>query len=250
MAQHLYDEIANNFKLFEIEWPKDLAIAQAALSTAIKYFEQSFVRLSSMQAWRVAVVSQLFSDDSDAFFFEAQNDLLTSHCLARCGSFRQSLKALRSAIENIYFSLYYNDHPIEMKKWELGRHKLAFTELHQYFEGHPSVAGHSLALTALEQLKSEYSTLSKAVHGSAKAFRMTKNLTDIRLWGHDFPSVAKWATREKAVVVNLNIILLHLFRDQLTGTSNRNLRETIGLVVPKKQHALVKSTLGVTIISN
>ena len=35
-------------------------------------------------------------DDSLAFFFEAQNDLLVSHCLAREGSFRQALKALPS----------------------------------------------------------------------------------------------------------------------------------------------------------
>jgi hypothetical protein len=191
----------------------------------------------------------LFSEDSKAFFFEGQNDFLISHCLARCGSFRQALKALRSAIDNIYSALYYNDHPVELKKWELGRHKLGFTELQSYFESHPSVIGKNIALTGLDPIKAEYSTLSKAVHGSAKAFRMTQNLTEVRLWGDDMASVSKWATRERAVIVNLNLLLAHLFREKLQGAGYRNLREVVGLVIPKHQHAELKTSLGISLIT-
>jgi len=194
------------------------------------------------------VIYELLTEDSEAFFFEAQNDFLTSHCLARCGSFRQSLKALRSGLENVYFALYYMDHPVELRKWEIGRHKLGFTELHNYFENHPAVTAVDIALAGLETLKAEYSTLSKAVHGSAKAFRMTRNLSDIRLWGYDAPSVGKWATREKTVIFNLNLLLAVLFRDRLQGAENRNLRETLGLVIPKSLHATIKTKLGVTIV--
>ena len=106
--------------------------------------------------------------ESEAFFFEAQNDLLVSHCLSRCGYFRQALKTLRSAIDNFYFAIYYKDYPIELEKWLLGNHKLSFSELQSYFESHPLIIDSKIELTGLDLLKVEYSTLSKAVHGSAK----------------------------------------------------------------------------------
>lgn len=249
MASTLRDEIVGNFKTFESDWSAELLTAKASLEPSLSKFEQSYLRISSIQAWRVSVILGNGCEGAEAFFFEAQNDLLTSHCLARCGSFRQALKALRSAIENTFFSLFYMDHPVELEKWELGRHRLGFTELCTYFESHPAIHGRPLALACIEAIKGEYGTLSKAVHGSAKIFRMTQNLTEIRLWGNDLPAVGKWATREKAVILNLNMLMLHIFSSQLQGTNNRNLRESVGLVVPKNQWLELKSTIKITLIA-
>jgi hypothetical protein len=136
-----------------------------------------------------------------------------------------------------------------LAKWEVGQHKLGYSELHNYFESHPALNGIGESLTGLGPLKGEYSTLSKAVHGSAKIFRMTQNLTDIRLWGDDPASVGKWATRERTVIGNLNLLLAHMFRDQLIGAGHRNLREVMGLVVPKASRIHLKSALGITVIT-
>lgn len=246
MATALIDEIKNNFNAFDDQWPKDLATANAALA-ASPHFPESYVRITSIQAWRAAVVVPKLDENSAAFFFEAQNDFLVSHCMAQCGSFRQALKALRAAIENIYFALFYKDHPVELLKWELGQHKLGFTELTSYFESHPSVQGKAAVTAAIGAIKAEYGTLSKAVHGSAKAFRMTQNLEDIKLWSSDLPAVGKWATREKAVIVAVNHLLLAVFKDDVAGTKQLGLRQIVGAVIPKTQHAQIKTELGVTL---
>jgi hypothetical protein len=249
MTSQLLGEITSNFSTFEKKWPKDLVAAQSVLDSGRDKFLQSYLRVASLQAWRTNVIMGLVDGDSEAFFFEAQNDLLVSHCLARCGSFRQALKALRSAIENVYFALYYKDHSVELAKWNLGKHKLGFTELQSYFESHPAIEGHGQE-AGLDTIKAEYSTLSKAVHGSAKGFRMTKNLDDIQLWQGDVTSIGKWATREKAVVTSVNLLLCHLFRESLLGTKNRGLREVMSLVIPKAKHSAIKTRLGINIPSS
>jgi len=245
MANIIRLELAHNFEAFDKEWPTELIASRDAITPCKRSFEESYVRICSIQAWRINVVRPLNLDGPEAFFFEAQNDLLTSHWLARCGAFRPALKALRSAIENIYFSLFYKDHSVELAQWELGKHKLGFTELHKYVEAHPLVDGRSLAKDCLAELKSEYATLSKAVHGSAKAFRMTQNLEDIRLWSADPPSVSKWAAREKSVISNINLLLLHFFYEQLQGASKRDVRNIISCVIPQSKHGEIKASLQV-----
>jgi len=248
MASSLQAEVISNFEIFKEQWPTELSTAQTKLSTQVKTFELSYIRISSIQAWRTSIIFSALSEEAEAFFFEAQNDFLVSHCLASCGSFRQGLKAIRGAIENVFFSLYYMDHPVELVRWTEGRHKLGFTEMCTYLENHPLIYGQKLALTAIGVIKDEYSTLSKAVHGSAKVFRMTKNLTEINLWGDDAAHVGKWATRERLVIVNLNVILLHLFRNHLLGAKHRGLRESIGMVFPKSLHTQIKSNLSINLI--
>ena len=247
MPSPLAAEIGVNFARFDKEWPKDLTAARDVLAGSEKTFKESYIRITSIQAWRTAVVLTKIDEGSTAFFFEAQNDFLVSHCMARCGSFRQALKALRSAMENIYFSMYYMDHRVELLKWEHGQHKIGFTELNTYFENHPLIQSHGIQKTGLASLKAEYATLSKAVHGSAKAFRMTQNLVDIKLWGNDAASAGMWAAREKAVILAVNQLLLHLFQSYLVGTKYLGLRETIGLIIPKTQHAYFKSNLKISI---
>jgi len=241
-------EIEENFKVFEAQWPIDQAAATAAIAPTRSKFVASFIRISSIQAWRVTVLREVLDEDSEAFFFEAQNDLLVSHCLARSGSFRQALKALRSAIDNVLFALYYKDHPVELQKWELGQHKMGFTELHNYFIGHPALAEVGGSDSGLDTLKLEFGTLSKAVHGSAKQFRMTDKLDEICLWDADLASVGMWETREKTVILALNYLLAHMYREKLTGAQRLGLRQAMGLVVPKARQAYFKSVLKITLV--
>lgn len=245
MAGTLRQELSHNFETFDKDWPTELLAARDTVSTHKSVFEESYVRICSVQAWRLGVIQKLGSEGAEAFFFEAQNDFLTSHWLARCGAFRPALKALRSAIENIYFSLYYKDHSVELELWEIGKHRLSFTELHAYFEAHPHVSPHRLAGASLTHIKKEYSTLSQAVHGSAKAFRMTQDLEQIRLWSSDSPSVSKWATREKAVIQNINMLLLHCFQERLQGANNGEVRKVLSLVIPQAKHRDIATTLKV-----
>lgn len=248
MSSSLAEEIEQNFTAFEAQWPADFSTAMIGLSSKRDFFASSFVRISSIQAWRTSLLEEKMNEDASAFFFEAQNDLLISHCLARSGSFRQALKALRSSIENVLFALYYKDHPVELTKWTLGQHKLGFSELMTYFESHPSIFSRPINLTGLDLLKSEYSTLSKAVHGSAKCFRMTEALGDIRLWINDKASVGKWSSRERDVITGLNLLLLNLFCENLQGTQALGLRQVLGLSIKKTTRTAIKKELGVTLV--
>jgi hypothetical protein len=157
------------------------------------------------------------------------------------------LKSLRSFIENIYSALYYMDHPVELQRWLLGKYKIGFTDLSTYFASHPKLKGVDASANGLAILGTEYATLSKAVHASAKQFRMTTDLTDTKLWVHDKVAVRQWATRERQVVIAANALLLHMFSDNLLGAKHRALRELLALVIPVGRHKEIRQRLSVNI---
>ncbi len=243
----LRGELKSNFKDFNSQWKKELREVASKHSSERKVFQDSYTRVASIQAWRTKVVAERMDDDSAAFFFEAQNDLLISHCLANCGSFRQALKSLRSCIENVFSALYYMDHPVELHRWLQGKYKIGFTELHNYLASHPRLHGAGANVTGLPILQSEYATLSKAVHASAKHFRITTDLTDTKLWVKDVPSIRQWSTRERQVITALNSLLLHMFANNLHGAKHRPLREMLALVIPTARRAEIRRRLSVNI---
>lgn len=243
----LQDELRANFNQFNQSWRIEANTTLAALDVKHDTFGESYSRIASIQAWRTSIIESTLDADSAAFFFEAQNDLLVSHCLAHLGSFRQSLKALRSAIENILFTIYYKDHSVELRRWKDGEHKLGFTELIAYVSSHPLMKGISDDSNGVAKIKEEYSTLSKAVHASAKRFRMTNESVENRLWINDVTELSCWATRENAVIKALNLLLLHCFADKLKGAAHPNLRQLIGLVIPKKRHIQIRSDLQINL---
>lgn len=246
MNAELKEEIFNNFAKFDKSSNDDQAKSRDSIGVSLEIFKESFLRICTIQACRVHVIKNDVSIGAQAFFFEAQNDLLASHHLARCGANRQALKSLRSAIENVYFCLYYKDHPIELEKWESGTHRAGFTELHSYLEGHPHL-GQPLSASALAALKDEYATLSKAVHGSAKQFRMTKNLEEITLWTADAAETGKWGTRQRIVIENLNSLLACMFHSKLQGAANSPLREVLALTLGQKRKASYKKELSISL---
>lgn len=243
----LMQEIEANFDRFSINWKDQMLAVKAELDIYRGKYLESYKRLVSLQAWRDHLEVHI-SEDSLAFFLEAQNDALVSHVLARLGSWRSALKSLRSCIENVMFCLYYMDHPVELKLWQVGAHRLAFTDLVKYFEQHPQVTSVNASVTGLSILKAEYSTLSRAVHGSAVHFRMTVDAQATLLWSDKEANLGAWATREHKTVFGLNLLLLTLFREQLHDTSAPNLRKVVSLNIPASRHAQIKTDMGIALL--
>ncbi|WP_285351943.1 hypothetical protein [Pseudomonas sp. ME-P-057] len=210
-------------------------------------YASSYHRLVSLQAWRSELLSDLLSSDSEEFFREAHNDALMSHALARQGAWRVALMSLRSLIENTLFGLYYCDHPVELKQWIDGEHRLGFSETASYLLRHPKLKNLDSSITGLEALKSEYATLSKAVHGSAKAFRMSRDGVVSGLNLNSPTDLGAWSTREKSTVTALNLLLMCFFAEHLRGAALPNLRKSISLAVPATKHAAIKAALHITL---
>jgi hypothetical protein len=188
------------------------------------------------------------SEEALGFFFEAQNDAIVSHVFARQGYWRSALKSLRSCIETVMQCLFYMDHPVELELWQAGDHRLGRAVLQQYLESHPRVRGVKPdKLTGLAILSKEYETLSRAVHASAKGFRMTADADAVQLCSDDRASLGKWLTRERSVLLGVNLLLVVMFRQELEAGRVPNLREVISLAIPQAYHAEVKSALRVTL---
>jgi len=241
----LLKETEANFKAFDHDWRSDMAAVAAELSKDNSSYLASYRRIASLQAWRAFLETRI-SEESLAFFLEAQNDALTSHVFANLGSWRSALKALRSCIDNVLFCLYYKDHPVELALWHLGRHKLTFAEHFTYLDNHPDRIQEP-SIDAMPVLRAEYATLSKAVHASAKMFRMTNNIKETLLWSDAASERGKWHTREQVVIANINLCLLALFRRELEGAGAAGLRDAIGLAVSPTKWSDIKTHMKVII---
>jgi hypothetical protein len=99
----------------------------------------------------------------------------------------------------------------------------------------------------MPHLQNEYSTLSKAVHASAKSFRMTNDVKTTLLWNEAKPSLNQWQTREAAVLTNINLLLLAHFRENLSGAAEAGLREAVSLAIPAAAYPEVKANLKVVL---
>src|SRR5579863_3506727 len=202
----LLKETEANFSAFDGDWRKHMANVSADLAKQRSKYLESYRRIVSLQAWRSFLETRV-SESSLSFFLEAQNDALTSHVFANLGSWRAALKALRSSIENVMFCLYYKDHPVEFVLWEAGQHKPPIADFISYLDRHPQRIKEA-TVDPIPHIQAEYATLSKAVHASAKNFRMTKDVKTTLLWSSAVASFGQWQTREAAVLLNLNLLLL------------------------------------------
>lgn len=133
--------------------------------------------------------------------------------------------------------------------WEAGRHRLAFHQIETYFSGHPALEGIPPAVHCVELLSTEYSTLSRAVHGSAVSFRMSASDTGTQLWSDDVARVGKYESRQKATLIALNQLLLCLFRDHLQGAVLANLRKAVSFAIPAARHRQIKTAIGVSLMN-
>ena len=199
---------------------------------------------------RSLVLEGHLSPGALSFYTEAQNDALLSHFLARIGAWRSSLQALRSVLENSLFSWFYKDHPVELQLWEIGKHSPPISSFVGYMENHPCTADLPDSVTGMSLLSSEYSTLSRAVHASAKSFRMTGDKPFPALVRPEKVLLSKWVTREKRVLLIVNLLLMCLYRADLQGSRLRDLRKSISLVVPGFRYAGIRSAIGVRLFKD
>lgn len=221
------DEVRGNFEIFKSKWTSELGSVQQSMTQYNALYLISYKRLTSLNSWRELIIKQKVSEGAYSFFCEAQNDAVTSHVFAQLGSWRASHKCLRSCIENILFCEFYKDHQVELKLWETGQHRTGFSELISYFRRHPNLEGLSDRVHGLERLQTEYSVLSRAVHGTGVNFRMTSPGGKTLLWSPDKAKLGVWATREKGVILGINLLLMAIYKEYIQGASLPGLRKAI-----------------------
>ena len=198
-----------------------------------------------MQAWRVLLFEQKHPDSTvTSLFLEAQNDALLSVVLAHMSMWRPALQSLRSCIENVLNTCYYIDHVIEFRLWETGKHRNDFSALVSYFSSHPDNVTHKELPETIAHIRSEYSTLSKAVHASARSFLMTEG-GSIRITRRNEFDYNQWASRHSATLLWLNFFLLRLHSRDLEGALNRDLRKSISLAISSRYHNAILKCIGV-----
>jgi hypothetical protein len=242
----LVTEIKQNFETFFADWTKQAPVNWKALQ-GNKVFEESYRRLCCVIAVRMELLEPKVSKSAYAFALEANNDALTSHVLASIGAWRPSLQALRSYIENMLCCLFYMDHPVELALWSQGKNRPTFSDLHSYFVAHPSLSGIGLAVSGLEQMKKEYSDLSKAVHGSAASFRMTDGAGKILLWDATIPRASQWSTRERKTIESVTLLITYLFSQELQGARLPKVRELLSFAISKNLAQELKKRAKITI---
>lgn len=209
--------------------------------------DDGYARLTTLQAWRVFVLDEHLSDEALGFFSEAQNDGLTSSALMSIGMWRPAMKSLRSLIENMLHCFYFNDHPVEYRLWDAGSLRPAFRDLFNYFLSHPDITGSSELLKGVEELKRHYKHLSNVVHASAREFRMTSEIENLKLWNTTADGIGKWAFTQKNVIRDVNLLILSLFSKHLQGAAHKGLREALSLVIPASRDGAIKASVGVKI---
>lgn len=241
----LKQELYENFKVFQDKLKGQFLDSYSILESHEDEYSSSYVRLSSLEAWRAFVLEQVVSPGSLVFFLEAQNDALLSHTFARIGAWRSALQSLRCAIENVLFCLYYKDHSVELELWNLGKHKIPISDFVNYLEKHPNFNSIDPEISGISLLKKEYSTLSKAVHGSSINFRMTHSNSFPALMIPDDSKLNQWLARENRAIQVINQILITTYAKNLQGAKVRNLRKSISFAVPEGMHGSYRNIFGI-----
>lgn len=242
----LVGEIDKNHDSFLSDWTKQSHLNWNEISKN-KALVLSYRRICAFSAIRSQIIEHIVSAEVHAFALEAHNDAIVAHILASTGAWRASLQSLRSFVENALNCAYYMDHPIECRLWSKGGNRLTFSDLHTYFSKHPDLVNYPISSTGIEQLKSEYSELSKAVHGSARSFRMTEGTKGILLWSTDKKDVGMWSARETKAHESICLIYAYLFSDKLNGTKLPSVRSALNLAISKKKATELKKHVGISI---
>lgn len=239
-------EIDENYEGFHADWTKQIQSNWDSLK-GNSVFKESYRRIAVINGLKTSLILPSYSSGSAAFFLEAHNDALISHVNASFGSWRSALQSLRSVIENTLCCVYYKDHPIELSLWEKGEFRIGFTELFKYLCKHPLISDIGESASGLELIKTEYATLSKAVHASATDFRMTKKSSSILLWNTEKSHAGMWGTRERKVLEGISLLLCCIHRDALSGTKNPGLRASLHYTISKGKRAELKARFSITV---
>ncbi|WP_298324909.1 hypothetical protein [Asticcacaulis sp.] len=240
------DEIENNFRSFFERWSSSLS-GNSAKSVENPLMLQSYKRMLSVQVIRSTVVYKECSPECGEFFLEAQNDILVSHISAAQGSWRAALQAMRSFLENSLCVLYYMDHKVELRQWQVGQFKIGFSDLCKYILLHPDYEPYERKFSCVSNLAKEYATLSKAVHGSSKNFRMAREAEQLAIFPSDKSSLSQWSTRERAVIGNVVLVYLVFFKNYFQGASNISSRSVMGYCFEKRKKEEIRKELSINL---
>jgi len=246
MTTLLEKELDANHASFLQDWTTQAQANWGKLS-GHKHFSASYRRLSCLNGIQHALILPQFGNDSAAFFLEAQNDALVSHVSANVGSWRAALQSLRSCVENVLCSIFYNEHPVELELWAKGDFRIGFADLHRYMVKHPRLSSYGSAITGLDTIKGEYELLSKAVHASAKSFRMTEGAAKVLLWSIEEAKLGAWSTREKRVLEAICSLSACYFALQLQGNKQAGLRSVMFFAIGKARRDQLKQRVGIAI---
>ncbi len=230
----ILDEIARSYQVFEDNWIDKLNNRIADTSKPPD-FADSYVRAASIQSWK-SVLSNKTPDYCQAYIDEAQNDILSALILARLGSWRLSLKSLRSSLENAAKFIYYKDHSVEELQSRNGSFKFSFSDFLKYLEGFPYEKSVPRQITALPMLRAEYATLSKAVHSSGEKFRMSIRGPLPQMWVDSQIDQNQWIDREKQVLEAINLLFMSFFFSSIEGTKYPDQRIVISKSVRNSSH--------------
>jgi len=244
----LQAEISANFALFSTQWSAELQHVRTELAQRDMDFCASYERLTSLGAWS-SVLEGYMSEGSIAFFREAQNDALVSHVMARLGSWRPALNALRSMMENVVVSAFYMDHPVELAMWSEGRYRIGFRAGLDYLVTHPFLHPFPEAATGIATLRKQYALTSRAVHASGSKFRMTGSGGETMLWSSNAVRLSQWLTAERLAVAGVNTLLIALFRSLIGGASHRGLRKALSFAIGEERRSAIKSQFGVVLFA-
>lgn len=244
MATHLAQEILKNCNEYHSKLQLDI-LNSYSTNISNPHTIESYKRVIALGALSVGVKDSC-SAESYQFFTEAQNDILCSHLLVTIGSFRAALISLRNAIENTLFFIYYKDHHVEHQLWLSGKHRLKFSHLFEYLEDHPAHTSPKMK-EVCTKLRDEYSTLSKAVHGSATHFRMTNTKDFPNIVGVDKVSFSKWNSRSIAVFTSIVITIFAHFADSFSGARLTHQRDVIGEALGKHAKDFLRNELGISV---
>ena len=237
---NLAAELKTNYLKFRANLRKDFAAADKAIDPDGKSFLDAYQRIASMNAWRADVLVSIIDSGVIGFILEAQNDAISSLAFATVGAWRTSLQCLRSAIENTLMGLYFADHLVEHKLWSMGRYKIGFTALCDYFNSHPAHQGLPNSLDPIPSLKAEYDTLSSAVHGRAP-FRMTKDAASTVVCDPSIALRGAYLTRQRETLRCLTLLNLMLFSSHLQGTKQQELRKLLSHMLSNQSKGIIRA---------
>lgn len=213
----------------------------------IEKIDAGYARLTILQAFRSHILTDL-DDGAMGFFTEAQSDGLSSQVLILSGMGRSALKSLRSLIENVVRSIYYADHTIEYRLWEMEKHRPTFSSLFDYVDSHPDIRDLPGEINPSNKLRSSWKSLSNAVHASLKSLRTSKEVEDVNLWRTDKASIGQWSTAQAKILEEISLLYLAIYRTRLSAAKGKPVREALQYAINAKKDSQIKTTLGVKIL--
>ncbi|MEN4211590.1 DUF5677 domain-containing protein [Serratia marcescens] len=216
--------IANAFIDYEL-YKKDFSdFSQSTLAhlNTIDVFEVYWSTLI-FKSWKEGV-NHIGFHGLDEIFDELHQDINSSYYLASMGLYRTSNMHLRSMIELSLQSLYFYEHPVELKKWRTGSFIIKHDKLKDYLKDYPNFECQplkGLVDTLIEQISKEWKTYSKHIHAeSLSYFQTVRQPGPIK--NFDVANFGIWQAGFTKIVQKINKLFMYFFAEQFKLFPSQN----------------------------